>query len=530
MFLQLHKPDKKAANTSPGPRTPENRSPRPGLQRKAISNLIVSTNASAIGTDEGSKDDLEIPRSRSLDSIVANNSKQKNSSGSRAPVNFKWRPETKNGVSTSLPDVYEEKSEAEDDAASQPNPELPDISTKLPTLSDTSRFVNMEGSENENDSDSGSCDISHGFCEQPYDTTTHFQRNSFDENSSKATLPKRSPPLPPSDPQRSMLDSPRVKSPTRSPPSPSSNKTYPTMNMKQSSKEEQRERISIQTFPRSASDRKVVRQDSIERETATELNEQIQVWSSSDDSEPEWIQTSFDRVVHPQTEKSPAIVIDETEKLPVEEGEICLPLDDGVASTESFEIEINLQNGVEQLYENTYSSDIHRVHVGHEVDSEMYLAKDSCVKVMEKASTGWWFVQSEEGVRGWTRSCYIDPLPLVKGKSKQTEPNEDEKENEEEEEEEEEDDDDDDEVKDPEEEDDDEEHQESGGPMSCRVIEDYTGDPDNQEIDLYEDEVLQILHKTNSGWWCVQTPDGEVGWAPSTFLEVLEDEGVEYLR
>lgn len=514
VFLQLHKPDKKAANTSPRPRTPERSSPRPGLQRRAISTVIVSTNASAVGANEDSKDDLEIPRSRSLDSIVANNSKQKNNSGSTAPVSFKWIPETKNGVSTSLPDVYEEKSEAEDDTTSQPNPELPDISTKLPALSDASHSVNMEGSENESDSDSGSCDISHGFCEQPYDTSTHFQRNSFDENSSKATLPKRSPPLPPSDSQRSMLDSPRVKSPTRSPPSPSSNKTYPTMNMKQSSNEEQRERISIQTFPRSVSDRKIVRQDSIEKETATELNEQIQFWCSSDESEPEWIQTSSDRVVHPQTEKSPAIVIDETEKRPVEEGEICLPLDDGVASTESFEIEINLQNGVEQLEQNNYSSDVHRVRVGHEVDSEMYLAKDSFVKVMEKASTGWWFVQSEEGVRGWTRSCYIDPIPQVRGKSKQTELNEEEKENEEEDE-------------DPDEEDDDEEHQESDGSMSCRVIEDYTGDPDNQEIDLLEDEVLKILHKTDSGWWCVQTSDGEVGWAPSTFLEVLEDEDVE---
>lgn len=60
--------------------------------------------------------------------------------------------------------------------------------------------------------------------------------------------------------------------------------------------------------------------------------------------------------------------------------------------------------------------------------------------------------------------------------------------------------------------------------MSCRVIEDYKGDPYNQEIDLRKGEFAHILHKSESGWWCVQDEDGEIGWAPSNYLEVFEDE------
>jgi len=300
-----------------------------------------------------------------------------------------------------------------------------------------------------------------------------------------------------------MVDSPKAKSPSRSSPVPNGSMTFPRSKMQQSLDEEQQK---IHTIPQTSSDRKIIRQGSREKETAYELNEEVMVWSSSDESDPE-LSLSFKRVLYPKTGTSPAIVVDETEEHSIEEGEFRLALDDGVASTESFEIEVNLQNSVDPSDEEGYFTDIYCVKKPHEVDSEMYLAKDSQVQVLEKASTGWWLVQSEEGVRGWTCSSHLCPAPQVNGKHEYSELEEDEDDKEEP-----------------------EDLEERSQQMSCRVIEDYSGDPDNQEMELQENEIIRVLHASESGWWFVQNEEGEVGWAPSNYLEVFEDEDVEFSR
>jgi len=562
VFLQLQKPDKGSGNVSPRPRTPERssrvsnpvtKSPRPTLQRKAVSDLVASTfDPRSIGVNhKDSKDDLGLvnSRSRSLESMHAYKETQNLSGGYRNAVDSKWKPETKNVLSTSLPSLHEtpesEHSEVGEDAAIQPDPELPEISNKLSVSSETSCRENKERSvslESAPDSDTGSCDISYestthtelvealdGFCKQPVDTSKNFKRFSLEEEMPIILPPKRSPPVPPNAPQSAIVDPPRAKSPSRSPPVPSDvpqspmvdsprakspsrsspvpngSMTFPRSKMQQSSDEEQQK---IRTIPNTSSDRKIIRQGKLEKETAYELNEGVMVWSSSDESDPE-LSLSFKRVLYPKTGTSPAIVVDETEEHSIEEGEFRLALDDGVASTESFEIEVNLQNSVDPSDEEGYFTDIYCVKEPHEVDSEMYLAKDSQVQVLEKASTGWWLVQSEEGVRGWTCSSHLCPAPQVNGKHEYSEPEEDK------------------DDKEPEEPEDLEERSQE---MSCRVIEDYSGDPDDQEMELQENEIIRVLHASESGWWFVQNEEGEVGWAPSNYLEVFEDEDVEFSR
>lgn len=475
-FLQLQKKGK-------GP-TPES-SPRPSLQRKAVSTVVKPTfdREETAENPMSSKDDLNMVRSQSLDSMLPSNS-----NGTNAPFR-------------SLPNVQEQNDDEEIAATG-------DISNKTSVSSEISNHVVMERSdlENENvtDSDSGSCDISHdtvshaelvealdGFCKQPVGATTHFKTSS-NESTPKTSPPKRRPPRP-----LDSTDSPNLDSPKRRSTLPNGNKTNSGDDVDAGEKQRRN------TFPPSSVDRMVIRQDSIEEETAKDLNQQMKVWSSSDDdSESEWEKSHLNQS---KTQNPPSILVDETEKGPTPDGNVCLPLDDGVASTESFEIEINLSNGVQHSGEE-YRPEIYRVGKSHAVDSEMFLSEGSHVKVLEQTEAGWSFVQSEEGVRGWTRSSF---LVLPRGRRKNDTFSQAEEE------------DGDDEG------DADDEEELSSKHLSCRVLEDYTADPDNQEIDLHEDEIVRILHKTDSGWWCVQNEQGDVGWAPSTFLEDLEDEDIE---
>ena len=67
--------------------------------------------------------------------------------------------------------------------------------------------------------------------------------------------------------------------------------------------------------------------------------------------------------------------------------------------------------------------------------------------------------------------------------------------------------------------------------MSCRAVDDYKADHDSQEIDLQSGEYLRILQKNENGWWCVRNEEGEIGWAPSNYLEEFnDDEDIEFSR
>lgn len=494
MFLQLQKPEETLSNGSPKPES----SPRPALHRTAISTLITSSfdRETTAGNSGGSKDDLalQMERSRSLDSMFPKVSQAQSEDDKNVPC-------------TSLPDVRERQNDEEEIAAMGEN------SSGNPLSSERSNHVEKDGSdlenENERDSDSGSCDISHttfsrievveafdGFCKQPVDESTHFRATSSNESSPKFGPPRRRPPKP-----RDTTDSSNLKSPSKRSTLPDGN----SRNGRDDKKGDELQKTN--TFPRSSARRKVIRQDSLEAETDRDLNQQITAWNSSDeDSEPEWAKSSLDKHTHPKIQSLPSIVIDETENSRSGDGnELTVPLDDGVASTESFEIEINMSNDM-QSSGKEYCPVIYCVEKAHTIDSDMFLDEGSYVKVLEQADNGWWFVQSEDGTRGWTRSSFLR-LPRSAVKTNQdfsksadedrgdggSDDEEDNKERQNEE-------------------------------QSCRVLEDYKADPDNQEIDLQTDEIVRILYKADSGWWCVRNMQGEIGWAPSNFLEEMEEE------
>lgn len=478
MFLQVQKREETLSNGSPKVKS----SPRPGLQRRAISAQITSFDKeTTAGDSQGSKDDsaLQMERAQSLDSMLTK-------------VSQVQSEDDKNVPHTSLPDVRERQNDEEDN------------SNENPLSSERSNVVEKNGSdlknENEIDSDSGSCDISHttfshievveafdGFCKQPVDESTHFRKTSSNEGSPKVAPPRRSPPTP-----RDRTNSANMKSPNKRSTLPNGN----PRNVRDNMKGDELQRNN--TFPPSGVARKVIRQDSLEEETDKDLNQQMRVLNSSDDdSEPEWAKSSLDKHTHPKLQSLPSIVIDKTEKRPSGDGnELTVPLDDGVASTESFEIEINISNDM-QSSGKEYCPVIYYVEKAHEVDSDMFLNKGSFVKVLEKAENGWWFVQGEDGTRGWTRSSFLGlqrtAVEDEAGGDSRSDDEEDNKERPNEE-------------------------------QSCRVLEDYEADPNNQEIDLQMDEIVRILYKADSGWWCVRNTQGEIGWAPSNFLEEIEKE------
>ena len=535
-FLQLRKKD---SNPKPDPGIPEKsqtlpapKSPRPTLQRKAVSTLAASSlglGSSGEGFKEGSKDDMSlgIPRSRSMDSMPTSHLKQ----NANKQFDSKWKPETKNALSSSLkcvneiPEPDQDKGENEiTDSGPQLTNVLNDLSVTKPNSTSTNEkdsvCLKTEGDNDLNDIDS--CDIasestsstgltqSPEVCEQPIDLSRYFQTISLSGDSPRLHSPKRVPPVP----SLSLhSDPPRSPAPSRIAPVPSGISTF-TKRADAAFKPQESHRN-----PQSI-DRKIIRQAPFEKETAVELNEEIQYWCSSDESEPELFQLSVN------SNSSPAIMVDnaeesssedeeeeeedeEEEEEEEEEGEEMdkrpngtqdLNLKSSINSNESLKIQIDAPS-----IEDENSNDIYCAFEACEIDSEMNLSKGDYVQVLEKASTGWWLVKNEEGLKGWAPSNFLCPAPQVHGNTECPVVRSEEGEF----------------VID----------KEYKPQMSCRVIEDYRGDPYNQEIDLCRGAFAHILHKSESGWWCIKDEDGEIGWAPSNYLEVYEDEGAhEYVN
>ena len=536
-FLQLRKKD---SNPKPDPGIPEKsqtlpatRSPKPSLQRKSVSTLVASSlgrGFSGDGFKEGSKDDMSlgIPRSRSMDSAPSSPLKQNVSK----QLDSKWKPETKNALSLSLNCVDEipepDQNKGENDTT-DPAPQLTNVLNDLSLTNSNSTSENEKDSvslKNEGDNDLNdidSCDIrsestsstgltqSPEVCEQPIDLSRYFQTISLSGDSPRLHSPKRVPPVPSLIPQSLRSDPPRSPAPNRIAPVPSGISTFPKKaDSAFKSKETHRNPQSI--------DRKIIRQASFEQETAVELNEEIQYWSSSEESEPELLQLSVN------SNSSPTIVVDNAVESSTEEedeeeeeeedeedhgkveekdtrpnGTQDLNLKSSINSNESLKIQIEVPS-----IEDENSNDIYCVFEACEVDSEMQLSKGDYVQVLERASTGWWLVKNEAGLKGWAPSNFLCPAPQVHGNTECSVLSEERKC-----------------VID----------KECKPQMSCRVIEDYKGDPYNQEIDLRRGEFAHILHKSESGWWCIQDEDGEIGWAPSNYLEVFEDEDAhEYVN
>ena len=528
VFLQLRKKDSNSKKDTEIPEKsqtlPAPKSTRPGLQRKTISTLAASSfglGSSEEGFKEGSKDDMSlgIPRSRSMDSVPTSNLKQNVNKG----LDSKWKPETKNALSSSLICVNEipepDQDKCEDDITDS-GPQSTNVLNDLSLTNSNSTSENEKDSvclKNEGDNDLNdidSCDIqsestsstgltqSPEVCEQPIDLSRYFQTISLGGDSPQLHSPKRVPPAPSLKHQSLHSDPPRSPAPSRIAPVPSGISTFPKRaDGAFKPQETHRNPQSI--------DRKIIRQASFEKETAVELNEEIQYWSSSEESEPELLQLSVNG------NSTPTVVVDNAEESSTEEeeeeedeedemdkrpnGTQDVNLKSSINSTESLEIQIEVPS-----IEDENSNDIYCVFEACEVDNEMYLSKGDYVQVLERASTGWWLVKNEAGLKGWAPSNFLCPAPQVHGNTECPVLSEEgecviEK--------------------------------ECKPQMSCRVIEDYKGDAYNQEIDLRRGEFAHILHKSESGWWCIQDEDGEIGWAPSNYLKVFEDEdGHEYVN
>ncbi len=126
-------------------------------------------------------------------------------------------------------------------------------------------------------------------------------------------------------------------------------------------------------------------------------------------------------------------------------------------------------------------------------DASLSFGEGESVKVLEKNPDGWWYV--EIGNReGWVPSTFIEksekpdrPLPPIKkpvaGRPKPPPPVR--KDN------------------------------------MCRAIAEYTIPVyEDSGINLVENELYEILERSDSGWWFLKK-DREEGWAPSSFLEPL---------
>ena len=525
VFLQLHK---KEPTVSPSLGTPEKSqtlpvqiSPRPTLQRRAVSSDDAPT--FGLGSLDGqfkesSKDDMLVgnSRSQSLDSMPTCNLNQNAKCAN--PLESKWKPEMKNALSSSLTCVTEIPESDQDAAENDKTGSSPQSTSVLNDLSlpnSNSTFEDEKDSailQNETDNDlddiaspdkrsdstssTGLAQSPDVLFEEPVDLSRHFKTISLGGDSPRFHSPKRTPPVPPTISYNAVVDSPRSAAPRRIPPVPNGISTFPrSANTEYEPDDNHRSTQSI--------DRKIIRQPSFEQETALELDEEIQFWSSSDESEPELAQLSFNKVVlHRKTSRSPAIVVDETGEFSNEEEEEETDkhpnededrgLNNSINSTESLGISIRVPPT-----EDDESMDIYCAFEDCEIDNEMHLSKGDYVKVLERASTGWWLVQNEDGLKGWAPSDHFCPLPQGKGNvecpvsteegvcafDKECKPQ-----------------------------------------MSCRFIENYKGDPYNQELDLCKGGFAHILYKSESGWWCIKDENGDIGWAPSNYLEVFEDE------
>lgn len=61
--------------------------------------------------------------------------------------------------------------------------------------------------------------------------------------------------------------------------------------------------------------------------------------------------------------------------------------------------------------------------------------------------------------------------------------------------------------------------------LQCRVLYDFSGETDNGELTIYENEVLQIIRQdVGEGWWEAENPSGQRGLVPEAYVEVRMNE------
>ncbi|XP_030848722.1 sorting nexin-33 isoform X5 [Strongylocentrotus purpuratus] len=59
----------------------------------------------------------------------------------------------------------------------------------------------------------------------------------------------------------------------------------------------------------------------------------------------------------------------------------------------------------------------------------------------------------------------------------------------------------------------------------CRVLYDFSGETDNGELTIYENEVLQIIRQdVGEGWWEAENPSGQRGLVPEAYVEQMVEE------
>ena len=162
---------------------------------------------------------------------------------------------------------------------------------------------------------------------------------------------------------------------------------------------------------------------------------------------------------------------------------------------------------------NEYSTDVYSCAETHEVSENTFLAKGENVKVIERGSNGLWLVENGRGTRGWTSSAKLYPVTegsgnletLMTMSGKDSGKKEDNNKNEER-----------------------EKQQEKTklkiSQMMYRTTNNFKGAEENEEINLRKGEILHIVHKDESGWWCAKNSEGEIGWVPSNFLKLMQGE------
>ncbi|XP_041053436.1 neutrophil cytosol factor 1 isoform X2 [Carcharodon carcharias] len=108
---------------------------------------------------------------------------------------------------------------------------------------------------------------------------------------------------------------------------------------------------------------------------------------------------------------------------------------------------------------------------------EMSIQTGDIVEIVEKNENGWWFCEME-GKRGWLPASYLEPLESP-DESEEQEPNYE------------------------------------GEPY--KVIRSYTAIQED-EMTLYEDELVDVIHKLLDGWWVIRKGD-TTGYYPSMYLQ-----------
>ena len=505
-LMQLNE-DKKTQEPRPQP------SPRLQFKRRAISSLASASPILSLTLDsEGTRDDMSLKeKSQTLSALGSNHNSVSVSS---------WTPEVINKFSPGLDRVRKISAPAHIEMENQKRTELDfspivnDISPSKENVAKEDQKV-FEGLEkvqesDDDDDDEDSTELmqystssteieecSTGYNGVHADSALFLKSNSLGRDSPKFAPPRRNPPEPLKTvtwPRNVMgpleySESAQEKVYAESEEDTSSDEGSPDEEREFSRAMEAENLDFVQQENHSTtnslrSDRSIIRQERFEKETSEELNQEINYWSSSDDSEPELAQMLLSKVaVQHETSHSPAM-----ENNHIEEGN-----DHSLHSSVSSNESLGLQY-IERIKsrKDDSSDDVYCTLEQCEVDGEMTLSKGDCVRVLEKAATGWWLVQNDEGLKGWAPSNFLYPTLEVEDGAGSRLPDSEET-----------------------------SRKQSNLQRSFYAIEEYRGDPDNKEVCLRKGEIAHVVHKSESGWWCVRNENGEVGWAPSTYLEEL---------